>query len=186
MPSVRAHDEQRLRRRTGVLEPDRDEVVALVRGAPAGPRELAFLEVAERVRRVQPVLAQERRAALAVGGLAGDGRGAPADDDGRHQPAGAAIAAKPGVSARRCCSTCDRPRRSDCLVRGAQDTLVGDDAGDQLGRRHVERRVADVRVGRRDAHAAERQDLVRRPLLDRDGGAGRGSARSTELIGAAT
>ena len=54
---------------------------------------------------------------------------------------------------------------------GPEHALLGDDAGDELGRGDIERRVADLRVGRRDADAAEREHLVRLALLDRDGGA---------------
>ena len=65
MPSGAAHREHRLGRHARVLEDDRDESLALERGAPARPTELAVLEVAERVRREQPVgleePAEERR-----------------------------------------------------------------------------------------------------------------------------
>ena len=54
------------------------------------------------------------------------------------------------------------------LERTAQDALLGDDAGDQLGRRDVEGRVADLGPGRGDADAAELEDLVGGPLLDHD------------------
>jgi hypothetical protein len=46
-----AHDEQRLGGQPGVLEGQRDEPVAVEGAAPAGLRELAVLEVADRVRR---------------------------------------------------------------------------------------------------------------------------------------
>ena len=80
-----AQDEQRLRCRAGVLQPDGDQLVAVVGGAPAGARELALLEVADRIGRVQPVLLEERVEQLAIRRLAGDGGRAAADRDGGHQ-----------------------------------------------------------------------------------------------------
>ncbi len=54
------------------------------------------------------------------------------------------------------------------LVRGPDHALVADDAGDEVGRGHVEGGIADLGVRRGDAHAAHEQDLVRLALLDRD------------------
>src|SRR5438093_1534391 len=48
------------------------------------------------------------------------------------------------------------------------EALLGDDAGDELRRCHVERRIADRGLGWRDADGVERDDLGGRPLLDRD------------------
>ena len=59
MPSLSPIDEQRLGRQPGVLEDHRDELVAGPGRAPAGPAELAVLEVAEGVGREQPVALEE-------------------------------------------------------------------------------------------------------------------------------
>ena len=67
MPSVAAHHEQRLRGRAVVLEDERDRRVAVAGDAPAGPRELALLEVADRVGGVQPVALEERAQERLVG-----------------------------------------------------------------------------------------------------------------------
>ena len=67
---------RRADRRAGgdaVLKADRDEVVAVVRGAPAGAPELLLFEVAQGVGRVQPVLLEEGRQHASVGRRAGDG-----------------------------------------------------------------------------------------------------------------
>jgi hypothetical protein len=65
-------------------------------------------------------------------------------------------------------------RREAVAERRPDDALLGDDPGDQLGRRHVEGRVPDVRPGRGDQLAADPEDLVGRPLLDLDRVAVRG------------
>ena len=53
-------------------------------------------------------------------------------------------------------------------VRRPEDALLGDDAGDVTVRRHVERRVADVRPFRRQARAAEVRHLALVAFLDRN------------------
>src|SRR5262245_59473484 len=69
-------------------------------------------------------------------------------------------------------------------IRGTDDTPLRDDGGDQPGRRDVEGRVIDRRVGGGRWHASERANLRCGPLLDGnapsrgqgriDGGKGRG------------
>ena len=195
MPSLAAHHEQRLRGRPVVLEHERDRLVAVAGDAPARARELALLEVADRVGRVQPVPLEERAQQAPVGRRPGDDRAAPADRDGGHQSAtaaGSAVASatpvgrawrrQPGrgrlvgdarpdraEAGHRCPAlAAARWPREAGLERSAEDALLGDDAGDELGRRDVEGRVADVGAGRGDADAAELEDLVGGPLLDRD------------------
>ena len=185
-----AHREQRLRRRAAVLEHEGDRLVAVVGDPPAGARELALLEVADGVRGVQPVALEVGPQQALVGRRPGDDRAAPADRDGGHQSATAAgsavasstpvgsgwasapgsvagssggaagrMARKPGIDAQRS-RACLGGIAQAGLERTAQDALLGDDAGDQLGRRDVEGRVADVGPGRGDADAAELEDLV--------------------------
>ena len=72
MPSGVAHHEQRLGRQAGVLEDERRPVRRpRQRHAPAGPRELAVLEVAEGVRGEQPVAFEERAQQRPVRGRCG-------------------------------------------------------------------------------------------------------------------
>ena len=162
------------------------------RHRPARPGELALLEVADRVRRVQPVPFEEAAQERLVGRGPGDDAAPPSDDDRGHQSATWAVCAdcvgglgggrrlgrSVGVIARRrgpARRGARDGRREARLDRAPDDALLGDDARDELGRGDVERRVADLRAGRRDADAAELGDLLGAPLLDLDGGAvGRG------------
>ena len=88
----------------GVLERDRDQLVAVERRAPAGPGELAVLEVAEGVRREQPVASRGSR-------VARRGRADPRGRPGRvSAPRGAAAPAIATLRHRR--PACRRrPRR---------------------------------------------------------------------------
>src|SRR5271166_4221525 len=59
---------------------------------------------------------------------------------------------------------------SNCfLVDRADHTFLGDDAGDQLGRGNVKRRVVDFDAGGSSLAAEAVGHLVRIALLDRDG-----------------
>ena len=113
-------------------------VVAVPGDAPARPRELALLEVADRVGREQPVALEERAQQGLVRRRPGDDRAAPADRDGGHQPRpswprrrgtdgrwvgrrrgrsrpagrhGCRIALKPGIAAQRACARSVASRR---------------------------------------------------------------------------
>ena len=187
-PVGATHHEQGLRRRAGVLHPDRDELIVVVCGAPAGPPELALLEVADRIGRVQAVLGKEGVEQLAVGRLAGDGRGTPADGDGGHQDSGASAPpesprASPlgswrpgwrsGTGPRSRGSRRGAARAGRRPRRGPRRRAPGPrprrcDSRDELGRRHVERRIAHVRLRRGDAHAADVQG-PRWPCAPRSG-----------------
>ena len=61
-----------------------------------------------------------------------------------------------------------RPRASDSDVRRPDDAALGDDAGDQRVRRHVERGIPDVRAVGRELRAADVRHLARVALLDRN------------------
>ena len=87
IPSSRPITNSGCGRRAGVLEDEGDRLVALPGDAPAGPRELALLEVADRVGGEQPVALEEGAQQRPIGGRPGDDRVAPADRDGRHQAA---------------------------------------------------------------------------------------------------
>jgi hypothetical protein len=90
---VATHEEERLRGEARVLEPDRDGLAAGGRNTPAGLRELALLEVADRIRGVAPVALEERAEQQTVGRRAGFDRAfPPADREGRHQRATASAA----------------------------------------------------------------------------------------------
>src|SRR3990172_52792 len=72
-------------------------------------------------------------------------------------------------------------------VREAEDAPLGDDAGDELGRCHVERGVVDGRLGGRRLTAAGAADFVAVALLDGGGrprrgrGGGGGGGERTEI-----
>src|SRR5262245_26475457 len=64
--------------------------------------------------------------------------------------------------------TATEERGNPGAARFPHDAALGDDAGDELGRRDVERRVAHRHALRRPAPVAVAGHLDRRPLLDRD------------------
>ena len=118
--------------------------VALPGDAPAGPVELALLEVADGVRGVEPVVLEEGAQQRPVRGGPGDhaaragrARPWPSADLGRR-PGGAD--ARPAQRAREHrrrsrMAAADAPRRGRPVLEGrADDALLGHDPGDQLGR----------------------------------------------------
>ena len=158
--------------------------------APARPRELALLEVADARRRRTAGRARGRSAggpcrsssratieprrptATVAISRPTDGRAGRS----RRRPSAAGrlgrAAGSRGARHRRPALARSRwPRAAPGSNGAAQDALLGDDPGDELGRRDVEGGVADLGAGRRDADAAELEDLVGAALLDRDRGA---------------
>ena len=165
MPSARPMTKSGCGRRPGVLEDDGDELVAVGRDRPSGSRansrssrsQMAYAAYSRSRSR------KARSSARSVVVRATTSLAA-ADGDGRHQPPTSAAAGL-GGSAGRGDRPVDAPRRGRRSERwprvarrgrrpasngGRDDALLGDDAGDQLGRRDVEGRVADLRPGRRD------------------------------------
>ncbi len=163
--------EERLRRQPGVFEGDRHELVPVERAAPAGPGELAVVEVADRVRGEQPVALEERPQEHTIGRRPGDDRVALAlDRHRRHQLAACAggSATGAGASAARRGVARGDGRCEGGAERRDQRALLGHDRGDEVGRGDVEGRVPDGRPGRSHPDAAELEELGRVPLLDRD------------------
>ena len=168
----------------------RPTATELVAGRSATPqrvaRELAVLEVADRVRREQAVALEERpqEPRSAVARATTSDRGVP-----RRRPSSSRLAsvadgrtslreptvAAPGLGrphllrARRASGrrSAARPPTARGWLRppdatdGARSTpSLGDDARDQLGRRDVEGGIEGDRPFRRDRHAADLEDLV--------------------------
>ena len=136
------------------------------RGAPSRPRELAVLEVADRVRGEQPVALEERSEEGAIGRRSGrSGSAGPAAGDrdvaiSRPGPAAARLGCR-GCSGRRAWLAGGAERR---LERRLPDPGRRDDRGDELGRGDVERRARGppFRAGR----APRPRTIQRRPRVD--------------------
>ena len=184
MPVGRAHDEQRLGRRPAVLEDDRHELVAVVGRSPARARELALLEVADRVGGVQPVPLEERAQQLAVGGLAG--RRSPSAGRSRRWPSGLVAAEEPRSrrvarrSSRRATASASDPSNGARTTPSSVTTPVMSSAG------------VTSKAGLRTGVSG---GAMRTPRTSRTSAAARSSigtsapsavARSIELVGAHT
>ena len=134
------------------------ELVAVEGDAPAGPPRTRAPRGRRSRRRRTAGPARGTRASSARS--SSGGRPPRSGGRGRRWPSGASAGGRrrdrraPAARRRsRAAATAVGQRRSS--YGGREHALVGDDPGDELGRRDVERRVADVGVGRGDALAAD-------------------------------